>query len=79
MLDFELMHDDGDEVAYRYLCEGDANRSGMVKFSRSTGDVTSVERAKGDDLGIYWGHLASRLREFLKTGNFEPNGMVAWY
>ena len=63
MLDFERMSDDGDEVAYRYLC----------------GDVTSVERAKGDELGIYWGHMSSRLREMCKDDDFEKSGMVAWY
>ena len=78
MLDFERMSDDGDEVAYRYLCEGDASRSGVVRFSRSTGDVTSVERAKGDELGIYWGHMSSRLREMCKDDDFEKSGMVAW-
>ena len=79
MLKFELLHDDGDILTYRYLCEGSSRDSGEMDFSRSKGDVTAVRKADKDKSGFYWRHLADGLRNLFHAGDFKRSGMIAWH
>lgn len=80
MLRFEKTFENDHTLIYKYICEGKEGKEyeGEVHFSLDEGDVSTVNKADYD-FGWYWGHLASRLREMHKEGNFKNSGMVAWY
>lgn len=81
MLKFEKVLENEHTLIYKYICEGKTGEEyeGNVHFSLDDGEVSIVDKAKYDEFGLYWGHLASHLRKMHEEGKFEELGIIAWY
>lgn len=78
MIVYRLIHENEKEYLYEYIPEENM-RSGIVSFSKKTGEIKVIKISEDDDSRHYIGMLFSKLREFRRNNNFKTNGVVAWY
>ena len=78
MLKFTMVENKEGKVLYEYFPEG-GTESGLVSFNEKTGTVGVETLAKTDKHERYALKLFKRIREMASNGNFEKEGIVAWY
>lgn len=80
MLKFFLLGEDGDDIVFAYLPEGDDSDRGTVIWDTKESDARVGSKAMCDKYTMYARHLMKRLRdEFAEHGELPKSGEVAWY
>lgn len=78
MLKFTMVENKEGKVLFKYFPEGEAE-AGIVSFNEKTGNVGIETLAKNDKHERYALKMFKRIREMVSNGNFEKEGIVAWY
>lgn len=79
MLEFKMISLSDKWAEYEYYPEKNREDIGYIKFNRLDPEQSVAKRAKCEPLGFYQGPLMGRLLKYNQSGNFEQDGIVAWY
>lgn len=78
MLKYKLIEESENYVKYLYFPDG-REEYGSVTVNKRTGDVLEMVIAKVDQFKRYCFHLIDEIEDFIESGNFKNEGIVAWY
>ena len=79
MLTYFISYEDDEVVEYTYYAEGNPEWSGKVSVSKLTCDVVRREPSDMDRHEFYFLHILRHAIRSAERGEFENNGMIAWY
>ena len=78
MLKFTLLINTSDEIRYAYYPEGTLN-CGVISYDIKTGTCHIIALSSDDSHQKYALKMISRIRKYAQDGNFETEGLIAWY
>ena len=78
MLKYKLIAENDNSVTYHYFPEDRAD-NGIITIEKKTANVLDAVIAKTDKFRRYYYHMVSELRKLAQTGEFQKEGIVAWY
>lgn len=78
MLKYELLENKTDSVSYRYYPEGQ-KEYGSVTVRKADKSIMQQEIASNDDFKWCFYKLVNRIGKFIDTGEYNENGIIAWY
>lgn len=80
MLKFVMVEETDEIVIYNYYPEG-KSVYGTISFNKKTKEckIIKLSEEETDYFTWYARHMFSRCRKFHDEGQYEKEGMVAWY
>ena len=79
MLVLKLLEINSDMVIYEYYPENNKEHPGKIALNLKTKERIFLEDSKEDFGRRYAAHGLKRIEEYDLNGNFEEEGLVAWY
>jgi len=78
MLKYKLVEETENTVSYNYYPDGNSD-FGTVTIDRKSGDISNVVLATSDEFKRYLYHMIEQIEEFVESGDFRKEGLIAWY
>ena len=78
MLKYVLLENKTDSVSYRYYPEGQ-KEYGSVTVRKADKSIMQQEIASNDDFKWCFYKLVNRIEKFIDAGEYNENGIIAWY
>lgn len=78
MLRFELIRNNGTEIAYKYFPEG-KKQHGEITVRKKDKSVIQADIAPSDDFKWYYFKMLNRIFSYIEKDSYEEKGTIAWY